>query len=92
MKTSLSDMKEFLENADDAIAKQSQLLFGNTVAAVDKLAGSAKYQEILKILHDQPILVEPTLNWLRNKTSELATAQLSALYTPEELEELRKRM
>jgi len=51
-----------------------------------------KMVEIIARLQGNLLLVEPTLNWVKQKEAELAGAQLGVLYTPEELEALRERV
>lgn len=54
------------------------------------LTSSPAFREIITILHDTPLLVAPVLRWLKIKRAEMASAQLSVLYSPEELEEMKK--
>ena len=56
------------------------------------LFNSPKFKEIVDILLKSPILVAPTLNWLKQKQAQIARAQLESLYTPEELEEMYKKI
>ena len=59
------DLKTLLDNIDGDLDKEEQLLFGT-----QKLTPS--HQAILKILEEQPILVQPTLSWLQDKKSHLS--------------------
>jgi len=47
---------------------------------------------IAKTLNDNPLLITPATRWLQQKLAEMANAQLSVLYTPEELDEMRKNV
>jgi len=47
---------------------------------------------IAKTLNDNPLLITPATRWLQQKLAEMAGAQLSVLYTPEELDEMRKNV
>jgi len=47
---------------------------------------------VARLLVDNPLLVVPTLRWVQTKIAEMAGAQLSVLYTPEELDEMRKNV
>lgn len=90
----LSDITVKLKEMEEAIEAEEAKMFGNVQASGLRtldLERSPKYKEVLKILHASPILVEPTLRWLQKIQSKLAAAQLSVLYTSEELEELRKQ-
>lgn len=72
------DLKTLLNNIDGDLDKEEQLLFGT-----QRLTPT--HQEILKILEEQPMLVQPTLNWLRDKKAHLSALQLLSLYNKEEL-------
>lgn len=57
---------------------------GNTIS-------NPKIVSIAQFLEANPLLVEPCLRWLNQKNAEMNAAQLSVLYTPAELDELRKK-
>jgi hypothetical protein len=73
------------ETSDEEIRLWGKATNGTTSHKVD-LSDSPKYQEIVALLHDQPLLVHPTLEWLRTKRAQMAQAQLSVLFSPEELQ------
>jgi len=54
------------------------------------LINSPTFREIIGILHANPLLVAPVLQWLKVKRAAMARAQLDVLYTPEELAEMMK--
>ena len=81
---------EQLKALTDEVDAEEQRMFGTPRA--DDLSRSVKYQELTRILQDNPILVEPALRWLKATQAKLAAATLSVLYTPEELEELKQRL
>jgi len=58
----------------------------------DSLLNSSKFREIIAILSGLPLLVQPTLNWLRSKQAEMSMAQLRALYTDEQINAMYKEM
>jgi len=58
----------------------------------DTLASSENYQKIVELLHQHPILVAPTLEWIRGKVSEMAMAELKVLYTDEQITEMQKEI
>lgn len=51
-----------------------------------------RVHQIVQVLRDNPILIEPTLSWLNSKQGEISAATLQILYTPEQLEALKKRL
>lgn len=53
---------------------------------------SPKFQKIVDMLEQYPILVEPTLNWLLEKNARMHRAMMNELYTPEQLAELEKQL
>jgi hypothetical protein len=94
MGTSFS-IKDALDKIDDEVDQESYSLWGGTGLSNQQdtdLFNSPKFQEIVYLLLQSPILVAPTLNWLRLKQGEIARAQLEALYTPEQLEEMYKEV
>lgn len=50
-----------------------------------------KIVSIAQFLEANPLLVEPCLRWLQQKNAEMNAAQLAVLYSPAELDELRKK-
>lgn len=78
------DKREAEDQAEDAA------LFGPQNR--EPLAASDKYKAIRQILNQEPILVQPCLQWLQLKLAELANAKLATLYTQEQLEEMRKQI
>lgn len=92
MTTTKLNIIEALNKIDEESAREDWELWGNTQAGIGSketdLFKSQKFQEIVHILVNQPILVGPTLNWLYAKQAQIARAQLEALYTKEQLEEM----
>jgi hypothetical protein len=88
-KISLSDR---LAELDQEEAAQDMAMWGGVAAGFqtdrNSLVNSPKYQQIVALLHETPLLVAPCLRWLQQKRAQLATVQLQALYTPEELEQM----
>jgi hypothetical protein len=68
-------------------------------AAQDAVLGSESEQaqitpkmvEVVQLLVANPLLVTPTLKWLKQKEAELAGAQLAVLYSSEELTAMREK-
>jgi hypothetical protein len=85
-----SKILEQLKEMSAEVQAEEERLFGSPQQ--NDLSRSAKYQELTRILHDNPILVEPALRWLKATQAKLAAATLNVLYTPEELEELQQRI
>jgi len=54
------------------------------------LINSSIFKEIISVLRENPLLVAPTLQWLKIKRAAMSRAQLHVLYTPEELAEMMK--
>lgn len=88
MTIKLKDMKEFFEATDAEIDRESQELFGQN--QLNHQTIPPRTLEIVKILQDKPILVQPCLQWLKGRLALLAQAELNVLYTSEQLEELRR--
>jgi hypothetical protein len=51
-----------------------------------------KMVEIVKLLQKNLLLVEPTLKWIRETEARMTQAQLTVLYTKEELDEMKKAL
>lgn len=88
--TTRLSLKEMVDDLDAQIAAEEQMLWG-THAGVD-LSNSGKFKEIVQILHEQPLLVQPVLEWLRQMRAKMAMAQLQVLYTPEQIEDMSKQL
>lgn len=58
----------------------------------DDVTNSPAFREIVQVLRDNPLLVAPTLQWVRRKRAEMAAAQLHVLYSPEELEQMKESL
>ena len=88
-------MAEFFSKVDEESNQDELDLFGSmgprTTQSTDLFA-SPKFREIVDILLATPILTAPTLSWLKIKQAQMARAQLEALYTKEELEEMYKQV
>lgn len=52
---------------------------------------SPKIREIISFLAENPIYVDPVLNFIREKRGEVSLATLRALYTPEQLRVMAER-
>lgn len=74
-------LKELLKEMDDEVAQEEALLFNTKPLTVN-------HNSILEILNELPILVQPTLNWLQTQKRRLSAAQLTALYSTEELKQM----
>ena len=88
-------LKEQLATLDEEIRAEELALWGGVQAGATgrvDLVTSPKFREIVAILHEQPLLVAPTLKWLMVKRADMAKAQLGALYTPDELDEMAKQL
>lgn len=92
-KISLSERLAELDQEDQA---QDIALWGGVATGFqadrNSLVSSPKYQQIVALLHETPLLVAPCLRWLFQKRSQLNTVQLQALYTPEELEQMAREL
>ena len=88
------NLTEMLNKLDEEDAREDWELWGNVKPGGQDtdLFQSPKFQEIVHILLTDPILVAPSLNWLKQKQSDMARAKLEALYTPEQLEEMYKEV
>lgn len=85
------NLKEALDALDQEQAQEDWELWGQAGPSAGPdtdLFNSPKFQELVHLLLGDPILVAPTLNYLRIKKAQMSRAQLEVLYTPEELEQL----
>ena len=86
---------EFFSKVDEESDQDELNLFGGMGSKSPQstdLFASPKFREIVDILLATPILTAPTLSWLKIKQAQMARAQLEALYTKEELEEMYKQV
>ena len=60
---------------------------GGTVPDVVR---DSRVVEIVKTLGDTPLMIDAVLQFVRRKNAELASAQLAVLYTPDQLEQMKK--
>jgi len=74
-------LKELLKEIEDDVTKEEEYLFNIK-------SPTASHQQILEILYELPILVQPTLKWLQAKKMKLAGVQLMTLYSTEELKQM----
>lgn len=84
------NIKDVLDNIDNEVDQEAFSLWGSN-AGMGAMSGteifeSPKFKQIVFILIANPILVQPTLNFLMLKQAQISKAQLEVLYTPEELE------
>jgi hypothetical protein len=80
-----------LEKIEDGAKEEEQALWGGVQGSFTQqtdLSNSPNYKEIVTILHQNPLLVAPTLKFLQVRRAAMARAQLEVLYTPEELEQM----
>jgi hypothetical protein len=84
------NLREALDQIDEDVDQEVYGLWGGNLANTQNtdLFDSPKFREIVVLLLQSPILVAPTLNWIRQKQADIARAQLEALYTPEQLEQM----
>lgn len=85
------NLKDALEKLDEEQAREDWELWGQAGPSAGPdtdLFNSPKFQELVHLLLGDPILVSPTLNFLRLKKAQMSQAQLQVLYSPEELEQL----
>lgn len=88
--TTRLSLKEMVAELDAQTAAEEQQLWGAPGGV--NLSNSPKFQEVVRILHEQPLLVQPVLEWLRSMKSRMAMAQLQVLYTPEQIEAMTKQL
>lgn len=81
-----------LKELDEETRAEEERMFGSASSAASSLSRSPRFQAINRLLHENPILVEPVLRFIQQKIAAIELAKLQILYTPEELEELRQRM
>ena len=84
------NLREALDQIDNDVDQEVYGLWGGNLPNQQNtdLFESPKFREIVGLLLQSPILVAPTLNWIRQKQADIARAQLEALYTPEQLEQM----
>jgi len=94
MKSNTPSLSEQLAKIEEEGYAEDAALWGPQAGrpGPNDLANSPKFQELVRTLHEHPILVEPALNWLREKQAQLARAQLEVLYSPEQLAEMYEQV
>lgn len=91
MAISNKTLVEYLEKIEQETQAEDAALWGGVQGVFQNdLTNSPAFREIITILNQNPLLVAPALQWLQFKRAEMANAQLSVLYTPEQLEEMKK--
>lgn len=88
--TQKQTLTQRMAELDADAAAEDAALWGN-VASSSSLVQSPKFQQLVAILHENPLLVAPALQWLMEKRAALSLAQLQVLYTPEQLEAMAKQ-
>jgi len=88
------NIAEALDKIENDVDREEWSLWGGQQPGNQNtdLFQSPKFQDIVQLLMQSPILVAPTLNWIRKKQAQIAQAQLQTLYTQEELEEMYKQV
>lgn len=81
-------ISELLEQVDKDTQEDDLALWGGTISGQVGVFHSPKLQTIVTILQENPILIQPALNWLLEKRAHMARAQLETLYTAEQLEQM----
>lgn len=86
--------KEQMQRIQDESEAEDAALWGMVQQAhapgqaASSLETSEKYRAIVTLLHQHPILVGPTLAFIRERIVAINTATLRALYTEEQLEQM----
>lgn len=79
------DVQQMIEKIDAENREDEEAAFGT-------LYSNPTFLEIKNILEQNPLLVGPALKWLKEKQADMVRNQLLALYSAEELEEMRKQL
>lgn len=82
-------IEDYLERLDKEAEQDDLSMWGMAAGGGDpshSLFRSAKFRELVALLMAEPILVGPTLEWVKTKRAQMARKQLEVLYTPEQLE------
>jgi len=90
-KARFNDFAKRLAEIEDSSREEELSLWGGVQGSFTQqtdLSNSPNYKEIVSILHQNPLLVAPTLKFLQVRRAAMAKAQLDVLYTPEELEQM----
>ena len=88
--TTRPSLKEMVDELDAQVEAEEQMLWGTSNGV--NLVNSPKYKEIIQILHEQPLLVQPVVEWLRQMRAKMAMAQLQVLYTPEQIDQMTQQL
>ena len=92
-----TSLKDRMAALDEETRAEEMALWGGVAQGVGgrghvDLVTSPKFREIVSLLHEQPLLVAPALEWLRQKRAAMSMAQLEVLYTPEQIEEMSQQV
>ena len=88
-------ISDYLDRLDKEAEQDDLSMWGMAAGGGDptnSLFRSAKFRELVSLLMAEPILVGPTLEWVKVKRAEMARKQLEVLYTPEQLETMYAEM
>ncbi len=84
----VADWESVLSESEDATRSQYEQLFGGQQQ--DYIPPNVA--AIAKVLIDQPLLVQPTLEFIQQKQAAMAEAQLIALYGEERVREMQAQI
>lgn len=93
-------IKEMLDAVEASVLEEERLLFGPLsgetqlpeIKAANGMPLSSKINELIEILRAEPLLLGPTLAFAEQAKARMEFAKLSALYTPEEIEQMRAEL
>jgi hypothetical protein len=86
VKTKNPTMKEQL----DAIDEENQLLEKQMFGVNGQMTVDSRVAEVAALMQTNPLIIGPTLKWVRATIGRMNLAQLRELYSEEELEEMLK--
>ena len=84
-------MSKVLDRFAERLLKEPTGLGDEPTDSLSQALLNPKLQSLVRVLHENPLLVEPTVRFVHLKLSEIAMSTLKTLYTPPELEELKRK-
>ena len=86
-------MSEFLKVFAEKLKGEMHTAESDLLPPVlDRPPLNPKIVAIVKSLESDPLLIEPTVRFINDAIRKMNGAKLSVLYTPEEIEEMKKRL
>lgn len=85
-------MSDFLKNFAEKLKGEMGTAEQDILPSMNRAPINQKILEVVELLESDPLLIEPTRRFIVQKIREMNGAKISALYSPEEIEEMKKQL